>query len=141
MKQMSGAPKTEHTVAFSSLQTPKKPIKDPVSAPTIISTNNDVNQLTPSLNPTPAPTCQYLQPHETARPDPHISPTLIPPDNYLSCSQHPEECSNLIAPQQQNSLPSEYERTVNSQEEETNLNKSEIFQPPDYAIDTRSQLP
>ena len=71
----------------------------------------------------------------------HIGQTLILPDDHLSYPQYSEEFPNLIVPQQQNSLPSEHERTGNIQEEDTNLNKSEIFQPPDYAIDTSSQLP
>ena len=80
---MSGTPKIEHIVAFSSYQTPTVLAKDPVSAPTLIPPNDDITQISPSPNPTPAPIIPYLQPAEKSRPDPHIGPTLIPPHDHV----------------------------------------------------------
>ena len=110
MEHMLGEINIEHTVVFSLWQTPKDPAKDPVPVPvsTIIPTNDDVNKIKPSINPAPGPTSQYLQPEEIVRPDPHICPILIPPNDYLLCQDHPEAFPNLNAPQQQSSLPSEH---------------------------------
>ena len=82
----------------------------------------------------------YLQPTSIACPDPHIVPTLIPPDDHLSSSQHAEDCSNLIAPQPQPSPTSEHESTENSQDKDTNSTKTKIYNPLDYATDTRTHL-
>ena len=83
IREEQGAPKIEQTVVFISWQTPTESVNDLASSPTLVSNSDDITQLTPLPNPTPAPISPYLQPVELSRPDPHTNPTLIPPDYHL----------------------------------------------------------
>ena len=77
MEHISRAPKIEHTIVFRSWQTTKEPSKELSPAPTLIPTNDDINQLTPSISPTLAPPSPYLQPNKIARHDLHPQPEIL----------------------------------------------------------------
>ena len=123
MEHMTGAPKIEYTVFFSSWMTPIHPTMKPVPALTLIPPEDDESHSRPSLSPTPTPTSSDTQPFSISHPDPHIGPTLILPDDHPSTSQPVKLCSNIHGPH-----------------EDVPPNRG-INHTPDYADDPRSRLP